>query len=167
VNDDEEVDHDDDREVPRDFLRHARFFRETIEQHPELLSTVAAIEGFSVRTARYLASIDRAYRNLRVPRHRLISIGWTKLAMLADVVDQKNCLELLTLAESFTVQELALILRGREPVEGTRCVLLYLTPPEYAVFETAIVAHGGTRTGRGLFNKEAALIKALSKLVEP
>ncbi len=120
-----------------------------------------------MRTARYPANIDRAYRYLRVPRHRLISIGWTKLAMLADVIDQKNCEELLTLAETFTIQESALILRGREPVEGTRCVLLYLTPPEYAVFETAVVTHGGARTGRGLFNKEAALIKALSKLVEP
>jgi hypothetical protein len=93
-------------------------------------------------------------------------IGWTKLALLAEHITSANSDQLLDLAETSTVRELTLLLRDELPVPGERCVVLYLGPVHYKTFENAVLAYGGKKVGRGLVDKEDALLKALNKSLE-
>jgi hypothetical protein len=108
-----------------------------------------------------LARIDRTFRELEVDDCRLAAIGWTKLKLLANYIDGKNCTFLLDIAEKSTVRELSLIVRHEVPLLGTRCITLYLTPDQYEVFADAVIAHGAVKIGSGLANKEQALTDAL------
>lgn len=68
------------------------------------------------------------------------------------------------MAELSTVRELKLFLKQQFPIPGTRSVLLYLEPDQYDVFEKVLLAHGAIKVGRGLIDKEQALIHALSDM---
>lgn len=50
-------------------------------------------------------------------------------------------------------------MRGEKPLGNAHCVLLYFSPKDYAELEDALVKHGGVRSGRGIQNKEEALIR--------
>jgi len=56
------------------------------------------------------------------------------------------------------------ILKHEPPLPNAHCVVLYFSPGDFALFSKVILAHGGGKAARGLFNKEAALIAALSKI---
>lgn len=102
------------------------------------------------------------YSSLGIDENRLHTVGWTKLTVLADHIDATNRDQLLDLAEECTVRELSILMRDGVPVDGERCVLLYFEPEAYQMFEQAIMAFGGKKVGRGLVNKEAALIQLIS-----
>ena len=69
---------------------------------------------------------------------------------------------MLKLAEKHTAQELKLLVRGKTVPRDVRCVLMYFTPHQYRVFEKAVLQHGTAQSGRGLVNKEQALIRLIS-----
>ena len=73
---------------------------------------------------------------------------------------------LLQLAEENTTKQLEALMKGEKPVDNAHCVLMYFTPKQYKVLEEALVQNGGTRSGRGIVNKEEALLKALKKAKE-
>lgn len=144
------------------FLLAARRLREVQDENPHLFPVVAKFLNIGLRRAYYFARIDRTFRELEVDDDRLTAIGWTKLKLLADYVDGRNCEFLLETAEKSTVRELSLILRHEVPQAGTRCITLYLTPDQYEIFYEAVTANGAIKIGTGLANKEKALINALS-----
>lgn len=144
------------------FLLAARRLREVQDETPHLFPAVAKFLNIGLRRAYYLARIDRTFRELEVDDSRLAAIGWTKLKLLAEYIDGKNCEFLLDMAEKSTVRELSLIVRHEVPLPGTRCITLYLTPDQYEVFAEAVIAHGAVKVGGGLANKEEGLINALS-----
>ena len=148
------------------FWRIARYFAELQEHAPDRLPVVAKLVKIGRRKAYHYARIYRAFSNLGVDEERLDLIGWTKLALLSEHINSSNCDYLLDLAETSTVRELTLLLRDELPVPGERCVILYLEPTDYEVFEKAVLTFGGSKTGRGLVNKEEALLKALTKSLE-
>jgi hypothetical protein len=141
-------------EIGDNFLNAARYFREIQDTMPDKFSYLAKLTGIGLRKAYYLAGIDRRFRDLGVERGRLEAIGWTKVRMIADHVTKANCKELIELAETSTARELGLKLRKEQTLDGTRCVVLYLTPNEYAVFEEMVVLHGASQSGRGLREKK-------------
>jgi hypothetical protein len=78
-------------------------------------------------------------------------------------VTSHNWDELLTLAEGNTNKDLETLMRGDEPNDHSHCVLLYFSPREYKMFQEALVANGGTRSGRGIQNKEKAILRLIKK----
>lgn len=151
-------------EIGDNFMNSARYFREIQDTMPDKFSYLAKLTGIGLRKAYYLAGIDRKFRNLGVNRSRLESIGWTKVRLISDHVNEGNSEELLQLAESSSARELTLKLRKEQTLDGTRCVVLYLTPKEYAVFEEMLLLYGASPAGRGLRHKEDGLINALRTL---
>lgn len=144
------------------FLLAARRLREIQDKKPEAFAAVAQYLGVRLRKAYYLAQIDRTFDTLGVSGNRLAAIGWSKVRLLCDYITPENAEDLLGLAEISTVRELKLFLKQQLPVPGTRAVLLYLEPAQYDLFEKVLLAHGAIKVGRGLIDKEPALIQALA-----
>lgn len=147
------------------FLRAAKFFRDLQDHAPSEFGPVANLVGVGKRKAYYLAQVHRVFSELGVDKKRLEALGWTKLKVLVHRIDESNCDQLLELAETCTARQLRFFVRDKLPVSGEKCVVLYFTPSQYAVFEGAVLDHGGEKAGKGLLRKEAALIKALASLL--
>lgn len=91
-------------------------------------------------------------------------IGWTKLQVIGKYFTRNNADKLLRLAEANTVHGLKLLMRGKKPKPKTHCVLMHFNPHQYRMFEKAIVQHGAVvLKGRGIANKEQALVKLISE----
>jgi hypothetical protein len=52
-------------------------------------------------------------------------------------------------------------MKGEQPVSNAHCVLMYLTPAQYKLFEERMLENGAQRSGRGLLHKEDALTRIL------
>ena len=126
-----------------------------------LFSKLVTKSGLGSRKAYYLVEIHRAFYGLGVSRTRLKKIGWTKLQVIAKKVTKHNVDELLDLCESHTARQLAVLLRGEKPITNAHCVLMYFTPKQYAELEDALKEHGAKKAGRGLLDKEDALIRLI------
>jgi len=119
-----------------------------------------------------LLEVGKWLQAVDLPMERCAKIGWTKLGVLArhcsDRPTKRATRTELDLAEAHTAAELPLILTkyiGFKPPAKRRSVMLRFTPAEYQVFEAAARKHGAMKSaqGRGLINKEAAVIAIMSK----
>jgi hypothetical protein len=101
--------------------------------------------------------------DLGIPRERLVHIGWTKMAVVAENCEPKEVVNALDLAENYTAKELPAALKGTLPKSKARTVKLRLTPRQYDQFATVLLANGARRPKRerGLSGMERALMKAL------
>jgi hypothetical protein len=113
--------------------------------------------GMSRRKAYYLIKIAREFEDYP-DQKRLEIIGWTKLKLIATVMNEGNLEGLMHLAETETVRALSRTIRGLEDQGKTRSVMLYFTPGQYAVVEKALLAHGAGKVGKALLEKEKALL---------
>lgn len=145
----------------RRFWRAAKFFRTLQDTEPSEVGEVAQLIGVSQRQAFYLAKIHRIFSELGVDGDRLETIGWTKLKVVVGYVNSANCEALLEMAQFCSVRQLRFLLCNEPPVVGERCAVFYLAPSAYDIFEKAMLAHGAVKVGRGLINKEAALIQLI------
>ena len=145
------------------FLELAKSLRQLQDRDGDLYKKVVAKSGLGSRKAYYLVAISRWFEHLPTPRSRLRAIGWTKLQIIGPAVTDKNWEQLLTAAENSSAAQLKSIVKGEKPVENAHCVLMYFTPEQYAIFEQALLANGGTRSGRGILDKELAITAALKK----
>ena len=91
----------------------------------------------------------------------LAGIGWTRAETIAPHVTLENCNSLVAQAAQHSTRDLKIIMAGGRPVPGTRAVILYLKPKQYARFAKAVEAHGGTSIGGTLTNKEEALMNLI------
>lgn len=114
--------------------------------------------GISSRKAYYLTTIDRAFEKIPAPKDRLKKIGWTKLKTLTSHISKANYTTLLKVAEKNTDKELEAILRGEEVTEKKKAILMYLSRDENAEFERALLMFGAKRSGRGMPNREEAVM---------
>jgi hypothetical protein len=149
--------------IGQGFVKAARLLRLAYDQHPDLFDQVLKLGGIKRRKALYLVEIDRKLGGLSLDKQRLDRIGWTKTQIIAGHIDAQNATELLNLAERNAAHELKLMMEGGHGSKK-RCAILYLEKSDYAVFEDVLIAHGAIRSGRGLSDKEEALMLALSKL---
>ena len=118
------------------------------------------------RKAYYLVEVYEAFRGIPVSRAKLKEVGWSKLQLIGKHVTKDNAQELLDLAKEMSLKQLDGYLRGEKLDDNARCVLMYLSPKQYEVLEEVLLAHGGTKSGRGIVDKEDALITALKKLTK-
>ena len=127
------------------------------------LDVLIDLTKLSRRTICYLLKVWQTFSDLGIPRERLVRVGWTKLAVIAENSEPEEMEEALALAETATVKELPALLKGAPRKAKARTVQLRLTPRQYEQFEAVLLANGARRPkkGRGVSGKEKALMKAL------
>ena len=127
------------------------------------LDELAVRINLSRRALCYLLKVWETFSDLGISRDRLIRIGWTKLAVIAENSEPEVMEKALALAETATAKELPDLLKGAPPKAKARTVQLHLTPRQYDQFESVLLANGARRPrkGRGLSGKERALMRAL------
>ena len=150
--------------VEDNFLDLARSLRQLLDRDPDLFKKVIDKSNLGSRKAYYLVNISRWFNDVPVGKARLRKIGWTKLQVIGPHVTAQNVDELIELAENNTTAQLKQLMRGEQPLTNAHCVLMYFSPQQYEKFEDVLVKNGGTRSGRGILNKEEALIRALDKV---
>ena len=126
-------------------------FREFVEQK----------HGLSYRKAIYWIEIYNRLSNSGIPWGKVKDVGWTKLQMVTAYVNDENYEDYLALAEELKAYNLANVLKGKMMVANGRTIVMYFSPAQYKVFETGVVKFGAIVNGRGIIDKEKALMKAL------
>lgn len=149
-----------------EFLRLGKLLRDIQEADPSLFRKTAQNSSIGLRKAYYLVNIHNAFEKLKVPPSRLREIGWTKLNIISKHVTKKNVRELLKLAEENTARNLEILMRGDEPENNAHAVLMYFSPDDYKKLSDRLVEFGAVRQGRGLLDKEKALIRLIDHINE-
>ena len=144
------------------FLDLGHLLRIAQDNDKPLFESLRKIPGLGSRKAYYLAGIDRVFGELPVERERLIQIGWTKLQLMAGVLNETNYHELLVAAENHTAQQLKAIVKGQKAPGKQRVVLFYLSPEQYRLYAKALIKHGGQKSGRGFLNHDEAVMKLIA-----
>lgn len=108
-----------------------------------------------------MVEIARIYESLPIPRSRLEKLGWTKAQLLGKQIDADNGQERFELAEQTSSKQLEKAMRGERAIKNAHCVLMDFTPKQYRVFEEALLANGGERSGSGILNKEQAVLRLI------
>lgn len=147
---------------PSDFIALGRYLRAVSEAPGASVAEAGAQFGVNRRKAQYLVEIARTIDGLGIPDERLRRIGWTKLSVIASDLDAGNADELLTAAEKHKVPDLQAILAGRKPASRRHVMKFDLDDAQHAVVRAALLAHGASPSSRGLHDKEAALVAALT-----
>lgn len=142
----------------QNFLELARTLRELDDMGVEEFRRALASAKIGNRKGKYLVSIDRAFAKLAVSKTRLRKIGWTKLRLLAPIIDGASCQDLLRLAEQHTAKELEALVRGEDPASKKRPVVLYLADDDFHLLHEVLAQFGGIKTPRGMDNRELALM---------
>ena len=153
-------------DVEDNFLDLARALRQLQDRDQEMFMKSLKKSGMGTRKAYYLINIARQFDGLTVPKARLRRIGWTKLQVLGPYVTAQNLEELLVMAENLSTMALKTALRGDDPRANSHCVLMYFSPEQYSVFETALVKAGAQKNGKSISDKETALIKLLDPVAK-
>jgi hypothetical protein len=151
-------------DVDDKFLELGKTLRQLLDRDRDQFHKIVAKTNLGRRKAYYLVEISRIFDPLPVRRPRLRKIGWTKLQLIGKHVKPDNMEELLSLAEEVNAKELERRMRGEKPMGNAHCVLMYFSPKQYKELEEVLVANGGQRSGRGILNKEEALINAIRKV---
>ena len=127
------------------------------------LDELAVRINLSRRALCYLLKVWETFSDLDIPRERLVRVGWTKLAVIAENLEPEVMEEALALAETATAKELPALLKGAPRKAKARTVQLRLTPRQYDQFAAVLLENGARRSRgeRGLSGKEKALMKAL------
>ena len=156
-------------DVEDNFLDLGKSLRQLQDRDPDLFNQIVAKSNLGRRKAYYLVEVSCIFDPLPVPRSRLRKIGWTKLQLIGKHIDDSNSNldELLDLAETTNTKELERQMRGEKPMGNAHCVLMYFRPKEYDELEAALLANGASKVGKGLVDKEKALITAIRKLKPP
>lgn len=129
------------------------------QKAPERLKEFIASTGVSHRRAYYLIRVWAHFRGSGISKTSLAAVGWTKLEIIARCRPTGDLKDALKLAAGTTAKKLPALLKGQTSgAKQTRCMTLYFTPSQYAIFAPILEAHGATPKGKGLANKEKAII---------
>jgi hypothetical protein len=146
------------------FLDLGRTLRQLQSRDPKLFQGIIAETELGRRKAYYTVEISRVFEPLTVSRARLKKIGWTKLGIIAKHVTPENVDELLDLAENNTTKDIERAMRGERPMGDAHVVLMYFSPKQYQDLEKALLQHGASKSGRGMINKEKALMALIGRV---
>lgn len=152
--------------VDENFIELGELLRDLQDLDIEKFRMFVQHSNMKERKAYYLVTIARTFSKIPVPKDRLRRIGWTKLNILTRYIDKKNYADLLKKAEQYTAKELEQLLRGEEPVTNARAVLCYFDPKDYDLFEKALLMFDGQKSGRGIVNKEEAIMNMVKYVLK-
>jgi hypothetical protein len=145
--------------VEDNFLELGRSLRQLQDRDPDLFQQVVTKGELGRRKAYYLVAVSRTFDKAPVPRSRLRKIGWTKLQLIAKHVTPHNLDDLLELAKSTNSKQLERQMRGEVAMKTARCLFMYFSLDDYAGIEKALMQYGAVPSGRGIQNKEKALLR--------
>jgi hypothetical protein len=134
---------------------------------PGSVRQLVAETDLGSRKAYYLLKTWDRFAKLDVSREVLADIGWTKAALIASYAPPGSETNWLELAGEITAKDLEGRLRGGgwgKPKGHS--VLLRLSPSQYRIFTRVLRRFGAKPAGkgRGLVDKERALMKALGEI---
>lgn len=136
---------------------------------PGSLRKIVDETGLGLRKAYCLVKMWERFAHLDLSRALLAEVGWTKLTLIATYAPVGTEATWLELAKSggSTAKELESRLKGAGwGAQKAHSVLLRLTPTQYKTFARVLQEFGArpARKGKGLVDKERALIKALGQV---
>ena len=148
---------------------------------PSFLHEVERVSGLKRRALFYLSNVGAFLHGYDISGEQAERIGWTKLQIIARYVRQqekeskgrkpagKRIEAILHIARHTTVHALPEALRAgnTETGEPLRSVLLRLPADHYGEIEAALLAWGAKKRGRGLVDKEKALLELVRALGVP
>jgi len=129
-------------------------------------TSLVARSGVTLRTAYYWVAIYNSFRGLGVSSARLRKIGWTKLKDIAPCVNKSNVKQLLALAQGHASKDVERLMSDQTAIGNARTINLRFTPEQYVVVEQALIKFGAIRAGRGLEDKEVAVVAMSTKLLK-
>lgn len=153
-------------EVDENFLELGHALTDLQLSDPDQFRELIRKAGIKERKAYYLVKVYRTFSKIPTSKTRLKKIGWTKLMVLTPHISKSNYAELLKMAETYTAKELEERLTGKQPITNARSVLSRFTPKDYSVLEEALVLFGAKKSGRGMINKEEAMINMAKYAIE-
>jgi len=156
------------KDADDNFLDLARTLRQLKNRDLKLYQDLIKKTALGSRKAYYMIEVLDTYEPLPVPRARMRKLGWTKCQIMGKYITRDNWEELFALAENTPAKVLEKTLKDgkAKPPEDTHCVLMYLSPAQYKLFEDTLLENGATRSGRGLIDKEEALTHAMKKAMK-
>lgn len=149
-----------------DFIQLGHDLNAALAQGEAQFNAYLEAKGLGQRKAYYLMSVLKAFDTLPVKKDRLLAIGWTKLSIIAPVVNPENWDYWLVQAENLNAVELKELVKGKTPYLHKHCVMYYLTPDEFELLATVSEQFGAVREGRTIHGKEAALMDALLQVLD-
>lgn len=147
-----------------DFMMTGKLLAELHAHDPAQCLSAARSMGMSRRKAYYLMELHETYGKLKVPKNVLLEIGWTKLQIIRGVVNASNWDHWLALAKALAVHQLKDAVKGKPLEFGKHCLLFYLGSYEFDLVAGVLVKYGAEHEDRTIYGKEAALVKAMSRL---
>ena len=149
---------------PSDFIALAAYLREVSEASGASVVDTAAELGVNKRKALYLVEIAKAIDGLDIHEERFRKIGWTKLMVIAPHLTSETADDLLSAAEKHKVPDLQAVVAGRGPAARRHVMKFDLDDTQHSIVRKALLSYGATPSTRGLHDKEAALVAALTAI---
>lgn len=151
----------------KSFHAFARTLWEAHEQDRGFIREVEQISGIKRRALFYMLAVGRLIAEYHITEEQAERVGWTKLQIIADhaqnqaeKLSQHVMAANLHLALRTTANALPEALRQQGTSgEKYRTLLFRLSADQYAHVEAALMAFGAGRKGRGLTDKEEALVR--------
>jgi hypothetical protein len=137
---------------------------QSLDDGVEEFDSLRCTFGLGARRARYYVRVWQAFRHLDIEREALLAVGWTKLQMVADVVNPKNVRAWVAFLLGHSVQEVRMVLNGRVPLEKLHALMFYLPPADYEIVAGGLMMFGASHVSGALINKERALVSAMAHL---
>lgn len=128
------------------------------------LNEVSRLTGKSRRHLYYLRDVGELIRQHHISRDQAERLGWTKLSALAQKLkaDPDTAHDIAALIENAMGTTAHALTHDRgdedEPASEDKALLFRLTPEQYEAVAAALLKCGATRRGKGLADKEAALV---------
>ncbi|MBN7763694.1 hypothetical protein JYP52_21380 [Nitratireductor aquibiodomus] len=131
------------------------------ENDPDRFRDFINATGMSRRKVYYLVAVDKTFTPLKIPKKKLVDLGWTKLTTIQPHVTKQNVHELLEIADKHNVADIKRYLKGEPIGDNSKSLVLYFSPEEHSKIMEALEQHGASKSGRGLVDKEKAILKIL------
>lgn len=155
------------------FHAFARALSRAHSDDPSFLHEVARVAMIKRRALFYLSSVGRLLDDYDITDEQAERIGWTKLQIVArhtanqpGRISRRDMQAKLEIASRTPADRLHEALEQQETPRPLRSVLLRLTAKQYADVEAALIACGATRRGKGLVDKEEALVRLARTLTD-
>ena len=156
------------KSIEQNFVTLADLLYELSLYDPKAFQSVLQSPNLKRRKGYYLAEIGKHVCNANVPKQilntSLSAIGWTKAQIIVRHLNTHNWSDLIVCATTHTARDLKLLMKGIEPMEKTKTVLLSLSQNDHKLLVEALLKHGASPSGNGHANKEIALMKMVAKL---
>jgi hypothetical protein len=140
---------------------------------PGSIDRVLKSTGISRRILYHHLAIGQTLGHLNLKPERLAKIGWRKLAIMAQHVEEGEkkgekrdalALQALLRAEKCKARELRSKLKNEPPNASPQIIELRLSPSQYEIFEQALLNNGATKPKKRFVGREAALTRALAAI---